>query len=75
MSSAFDTMERNKLLEYTEGFLNEDNQRIIRVLLSDTTIEVQVRGAKTKAFKSNIGGPQGDSYSGPQFTTYFERWT
>jgi hypothetical protein len=36
-------------------------------------VEVQVKGAETKPFKSNIGGPQGDSYSGPQFTTYFER--
>ena len=73
MSSAFDTMERNKLLEYTESFLDEDNQRILRVLLSDTSVEIQVKGAKTEPFKSNIGGPQGDSYSGPQFTTYFER--
>ena len=71
MSSAFDTMERNKLLEVVSGFMSEDNQRILRMLLSETSVEIQIKGAKT-AYKSNIGGPQGDSYSGPQFTTYFE---
>ena len=50
----------------------EDNQRILRVLLSETSVEIQIKGVETSAFKSNIGGPQGDSYSGPQFTTYFE---
>ena len=72
MSSAFDTMERNKLLEVVRGFMGEDNQRILRILLSETSIEIQIKGVKPTAFKSNIGGPQGDSYSGPQFTTYFE---
>ena len=72
MSSAFDTMERCKLLDVVGQFMCEDNQRILRLLLSDTSIEIQIKGAETNAFKSNIGGPQGDSYSGPQFTTYFE---
>ena len=52
--------------------MSEDNSRILRILLSNTTIEIKIKGAETTAFKSNIGGPQGDSYSGPQFTTYFE---
>ena len=72
MSSAFDTMERNKLLEVVAQFMCEDNQRILRVLLSETSVEIKIKGAESQAFKSNIGGPQGDSYSGPQFTTYFE---
>ena len=72
MSSAFDTLERNKLLEIVASFMCEDNQRILRVLLSETTVEIQIKGAEATPFKSNIGAPQGDSYSGPQFTTYFE---
>ena len=72
MSSAFDTLERNKLLEIVEGFMSEDNKRILRILLSNTTVEIKIKGAETTSFKSNIGAPQGDSYSGPQFTTYFE---
>ena len=72
MSSAFDTINRNKLMEIAERILDEDSQRMLRVLLSETTIEVKIKGAETSPFTSNIGSPQGDSYSGPQFTIYFE---
>ena len=36
MSSAFDTIWRYKLIEITEEFLEEEEMRILRVLLSDT---------------------------------------
>ena len=42
----------------------------MRVLLSDTIIEVKIEGAQTNAFIANIGSPQGDSISGPLFTIY-----
>ena len=45
----------------------------MRVLLTNTSIEIKIKGANTKAVETNIGGPQGDSYSGPLFTMYFER--
>ena len=70
MSSAFDTIERSKIVELAEKFLDKDEVRMLRTLLSDTTIEVRVRDADTQAFKSNIGSPQGDSISGPLFTIY-----
>ena len=72
MSSAFDTIDRNKLIQIIESFLDEDEARFIRRLLSNTTIEVRVKGAKTEAFESNIGSPQGGSISGPLFEIYFE---
>ena len=72
MSSAFDTIHRDELLEISKQFLDEDGQRILRVLLSNTSIEIRINGATTSPISTNIGGPQGDSYSGPQFTTYFE---
>ena len=72
MSSAFDTIHRDELLELSKQFLDEDGQRILRVLLSNTNINIRMKGAKTAPITTNIGGPQGDSYSGPQFTTYFE---
>ena len=72
MSSAFDTINRKKLLEIAERILDEDGQRMLRILLSDTTVEIRIKGAETKPFTTNIGSPQGDSYSGPQFTMYFE---
>ena len=72
MSSAFDTIHRDELLEISKQFLDEDGQRILRVLLSNTTIRIRIKRAQTEPIATNIGGPQGDSYSGPQFTTYFE---
>ena len=72
MSAAFDTINRHKLLEIAERTLTEDASRMMRVLLSETTVEVRIKGAISEEFKSNIGSPQGNSYSGPQFTMYFE---
>ena len=72
MSSAFDTIDRKSLLEILERILDEDEVRIIRVLLSNTKLEVRVDGANISAFVSNIGSPQGDSISGPLFEIYFE---
>ena len=40
MSSAFDTIWRDKLTEITEEFLDEDEMRILSVLLSDTNSEI-----------------------------------
>ena len=73
MSSAFDTIHRDKLIEIAEEIMDEDGIRILRVLLSNTSIEIKIKGAETRAVETNIGGPQGDSYSGPLFTMYFER--
>ena len=72
MSSAFDTIDRQKLVDICEAFLDEDEARIIRRLLSNTTLEVRVKGAETTPFISNIGSPQGGSISGPLFEIYFE---
>ena len=72
MSSAFDTIKRDEILKLAESILQEDETRILRVLLSNTTLEVRVEGAITQPFTSNIGSPQGDSISGPIFTVYFE---
>ena len=75
MSSAFDTIYRDKLLEITEEIIDSDEMRILRVLLSDTTLEVDVKDANVTQFESNIGSPQGDSISGPLFTVYLEPGT
>ena len=57
MSSAFDTIQRDELIEITEEFLEEDEMRFIRALLSDTNLEIKIQGADTKPFKSDIGSP------------------
>ena len=52
-------------MNIVETFLDEDEVRFIRRLLSKTTLEIRVEGATATAFESNIGSPQGGSISGP----------
>ena len=76
MSSAFDTIKREKLIEIINTFLDEDDTRIIRFLLTNTTLEIKMNNVETQTFESNIGSPQGDGLSGTllMFTlnTYLE---
>ena len=76
ISRAFDTaIARSKLLEILNTFLdlilNEDEMRIIRLLLTNTTMQLRTNN-DVKIFISNIGSPQGDSISGVLFNIYFE---
>ena len=73
MSSAFDTIWRDKLIGIIEEFLEKHEIRNLRVLLYKN-IEIKIQGADTKPFQSNIGSPQGDVVSGPFFTIYFEHY-
>ena len=73
MSSAIDTIYRDELFKIVEEFLDEDDLRILSVLLVKTTLEVKVENAQATTFESNIGSPQGDSISGLLFTLYFNR--
>ena len=73
MSSAFDTINRKQTLDIAKEFLNEDELRILTILLSDTDLEIQLKGAESTPFASNIGSPQGDAISGPIFTVYLAR--
>ena len=73
MSSAFDTIDRQTLLDILREIVEEDELRIIRFLLSETIINTRINGAtKEKPFESNIGSPQGDSLSPVLFSIYLE---
>ena len=73
MSSAFDTVNRKQLLQITESFLDEDSNRMIRFLLSDTKLSPLIKGAtETREFTSTVGIPQGDGLSPVLFTIYLE---
>ena len=72
MSSAFDTIYRDAVIKIAEKILDEDELRILRILLADTTLEVKINNADSSPFSSNIGSPQGDSISGPLFTIYLD---
>ena len=53
-------------------FLKEDEIRMVRYLLSNTTLQIKIKGVESKPFKSNIGSSQGDGLSGKLYTIYFE---
>ena len=72
MSAAFDTIIRVRMIAILSTFLDEDEVRMIRYLLSNTTLKIKIDGANTTPFRSNIGSAQGDGLSGKLYTIYFE---
>ena len=74
MSRAFDTIDRSKLLGMLESIsgLTEDDRRLIRVMLANTSLQVGFNGFLTAPFFSNIGSPQGDGLSPLLFAIYLE---
>ena len=59
MSSAFDAIERGKLMQELETLLHEDEQRMCRLLLSNTTISIKFGNHDLETVETNIGSPQG----------------
>ena len=72
MSSAFDTIRSDTLSNIIKDFLNEDEVRMIQLLLSNTTLDIRINKAETEPFNSNMESPQGDALSGVLFEIYFE---
>ena len=71
MSSAFDTINRSKLLTVITTFLPEDEVKLIRFLLSDTTLTIN-SGKHPATIPTIIGTTQGDSLSPVLFVVYLE---
>ncbi|GFR88005.1 very-long-chain enoyl-CoA reductase [Elysia marginata] len=69
MTSAFDTINRSKLIDICETFLEEDEIRIIRTLLSNTSLEL-LCGQTSKTIPTLVGSPQGDGLSPTLFIMY-----
>ena len=69
MSKAFDTVNRQLLLEDLSNTLEKDEVHLIKILLG---IELSVRcGNETSDFfETDTGVPQGDGYSANEFTFY-----
>ena len=72
MSSAFGTIERGKLIQELETLLQEDEQRMCRLLLSNTSISIKFGNHDLETVETNIGLPQGDAISGTFFNIEFE---
>ena len=74
MTAAFDTINRVKLIDIFKNIVEEDELRMIKALLSKTTLEIKTNNNNIESipFRTNIGSPQGDGLSGTLFTVYFE---
>ena len=65
MSKAFDTVNRNKLINDLKTILEEDEIQIIRMLIENVELVVKVGKSTGKTFMTNTGVPQGDCLSPP----------
>jgi hypothetical protein len=71
MSKAFDTIKRQKILDtLSEATCDEDEIRLVRTLLAETTLKIRVNSETSDVFDTSIGSPQGDSLSPTLFTCY-----
>ena len=69
MSSAFDTIRRSTILDLlVECGCDDDEIRLVRLLLSNTKLKVNINGTLSAEFLSFLGAFQGDCLSGCLFT-------
>ena len=73
MTSAFDTFKRAKLTEILESFLREDEIHLIRIFLSNTTLDIKSSSIVSNPFETNIGSPQSDGLRGCLFLIYLKK--
>ena len=73
MSRAFDTIDRDLLLEDLHCILEPDELHMVRTLLEDVKLSVRIGNSVGKAFKTTIGTPQGDCLSPNLFTLYLAK--
>ena len=71
LSSAFDTIDQEKLLEILKNIIKPNNLRIIYTLLNSTGINVRF-GSITTRVNIEIGSPQEDGLSPILFVVYLE---
>ena len=68
MSKAFDTIRRPQLIKVLGKILEDDELHMFYILLYKMQYTVQVGNARGEPFETNIGAPQGDCASAPEFT-------
>jgi hypothetical protein len=73
MSKAFDSIYREDLITILEEAVPDiSNRRILRYLLSNTTLQPKLNGELGDKFQTILGTPQGDALSPVLFTIYLE---
>ena len=74
MSKAFDTPSRAALFEAFAEATNQDAELkyLASILLSNTSLSLRIKQHTEQPFSTNVGTPQGDSFSPLLFNIYFE---
>ena len=73
MSSAFDTIDRQTILNVLGDVgCTDDEIRLVRLLLTNTILRINVAGTLSIEFQSTTGAFQGDASSGNLFTKFTE---
>ena len=72
MSKAFDSIQRNTLIEDLKNVLNQDELHLIQILL-DVKIAAKCSNCKSRFFSTDIGALQGDCASASEFTFYLAK--
>jgi hypothetical protein len=54
---------KKRRIHILEMIVGQDEVRMIRLLLSNTSLELKVNGVTPGRFESNVGSPQGDMIS------------
>ena len=71
MSRAFDTIRRPELIERLKNTAcTEDDIRLLKMLLTNTSLIVKIKKTESEYFAVTIGSFQGDGLSGKVFTLY-----
>ena len=72
LSKAFDCIDRKLLMETLEQLLQDkpSELRIIKYLLSNTSLTARLQGVYGRSFKTTLGIPQGDGLSPALFLIY-----
>ena len=60
LSSAFDTIIKEKMVVILETILNKDELQMVKFLLKDTKLQIKMPDIELTTFKTNIGSRQGD---------------
>ncbi|OWZ15846.1 RxLR effector protein [Phytophthora megakarya] len=72
LSRAFDSIDRAKLVAVLRTFLDDDEVRLVQLLLADTTLSLRSGLATLNPVTNSLGTAQGDSLSRVLFIVYLE---
>ena len=73
LAKLFGTIRRYLLIEDIKEMLNNDEIHLVALLLENVELCVKLENLLGRAFKTNIGSPQGDGASALFFITYLAK--